>query len=314
MKSLSFIIVTAVVLCISSSRVWGQSSESGLIAPTESQIRKVAEKNAGKEADARVLGIMIKNSVKEYMATLEAEGRCSYITPGLAADSVKALKRRIMIANTRLEELGRGIDAAGRSRQDSVTAMTLRRDSLAAVLACIEARTVMADSMARVYDAGLVLLSDSVDAMNTELRELEQRVERQIKIKDAAIARRSMAASVVDQIVTIETEALRSPIDADFGGYLDEATGLLDTNRRLITKYGVPQLLRQAEAAVDHITVLDGYSRLIGEARTAIERHDTKAMKIAAQQLDAYYREHGLENLDHIETVRTTLYMLNSKK
>ncbi|MDE5786467.1 MAG: hypothetical protein K2H98_08055 [Duncaniella sp.] len=313
MKSLLLAAVTAMML-ISLASVSGQTADSGLLVLTESQIRKVAEKTAGKEADARVLGIIIKNSVKEYMATLEAEGRCSYITPALAADSVKALQRRIRIANTRLSAIERKIDMAGKERQSGVEAAALRRDSLQAVLADIEARTAIADSLTAVYGTQITLLSDSVDALYGEQAQLEQRVERQAKIKDAAIARRSMAGSIVDQIMTIETEALRSPIDADLTSYLEEATELLERNREMISKYGVPQLLPQAEAAVTHIEVLEGYSQLIGRARTAIERHDTKDMKKVAEQLDAYYREHGLENIDHIETVRTTLYMLNSRK
>ncbi len=290
-----------------------QNQALQLIAPSAKDIDNAAAKVTKKKDDAEVRMILIKNCINEYLSSPGIATGYTSATASETADSIKILKARLRAAANTLAALEYRLTRAEASRSTAADGMTSTRDSLQAVLADITRQKARVDSVTASYAVETERLYSDIDGMRAEAAALERSYERATRIKDAAIAKRSHAATVVDQLNTMETEALRMPLDSDFSAIVAEAKKLLDDNREIIMNYGHPQQMAEAERAANHIAVLAHYSTLIGKAEELLSSKHDRTQRLALKaELQAYFYEHGLDNKDHIAMVKSILSRLSN--
>ncbi len=288
-----------------------QSQVQQLIAPSAKDIDNAAVKVTKKKDDAEVRMILIKNCINEYLSSPGIATGYTSATAAEAADSIKTLNALLRNAANTLAALDDRMNRVEASHSAEADDIASTRDSLQAVLVDITRQKARVDSVSDFYVLETERLHSGIDSMRAEAAALERNNERATRIKDAATAKRSHAATVVDQLNTMETEALRMPLDADFDQVLAEASKLLADNRGILASYGHPQQMAEAERAVNHIAVLARYSRLVDKAnKTMASKYDTDAIESARDELQAFYNEHGLDNKDHITTVKTVISQL----
>ncbi len=308
LKHISLAIVALVAMLPEAA---AQTPAPQLFSPSAKDIDKVAAKVTKNKDDAEVRMVLIKNCINEYMANPAVASGYTSATAAETADSIKTLKNLLRMTGNTLAELDSRIAVAEDSRAAATDELTATRDSLQAVLVALTRRKAEVDSVIASYAAETEAIHSGIDGMRAEAVKLEKNNERATRIKDAATAKRSHAATVVDQLSTMETEVLRMPIDSDFTPALANARKLLDSERGLLASYGQPQQMADAERSVAHIAELADYSTLIAIARkTMAAKYDPKAIEAARNDLQAYYQEHNLDNKEHTATVKAVLYEL----
>ncbi|MBD5251311.1 MAG: hypothetical protein HDS56_09090 [Barnesiella sp.] len=312
MKTLKHTIAAALILLTGAPEIVAQTSVQ-LISPSVKDINSVAAKVTKKKDDAEVRMILIKNCINEYLESPAVATAYTSATATEAADSVRTLKALLRTTRNTLTALDSRIEGTASRGEAEENRLAVTRDSLQGVLIAINKKKALTDSLISAYASEHEALSSGMEDMRAEAAGLTRRNEHASRIMDAASARRSHAATVVDQLNTMETEALRMDIDADFTPLLRQATGLLDDNRSILANYGHPQQMAEAELAVNHIAVLAEYSALIARARKVMaSRYDAKAVNAVADELKNYFYAHGLDNKEHVSTVKTVIGQLES--
>lgn len=288
------------------------------ISPSDKDIDNVARKITGKVADpeeAEIRRVMIKRAIEAYLASPAAATPYDAGSAAAVADSVKSLKTEIRNALATLSDLDSQLDRKQSSDAEDSAALFARRDSLRSVLAGIDARRAEVEARSEWLVTRTTAVNDSIDAMQSAVAGLEKNVERAGRIKDAAQAKRSQTLSLLDQLSTLETQALRQPLDENFDRLYTDASSLLERNRAMIATYGSPAQLAEAEAAVAHIGRLKDFSALVAEGRHALAaKYDAAKVADIATRLEAMYREHGLDNREHIDTVRYLIKTLRDEQ
>ncbi len=288
------------------------------ISPTAKEIDNVAKKVTSKVSDpeeAEIRRVMIKRAIETYLASPAVATPFHEGSTAIAADSVKLLKNEIRTASATLAELEAELEQKQDADAGDSAAVIAERDSLRAVLAAIDARRAEVDARSEWLQARTAAVNDSIDAMQSAMAGLEKDVARAGRIKDAAQAKRSQTLSVLDQLSTLETQALRRPLGESFDRIYSDASSLLERNRAMIASYGTPAQMEEANAAVAHIALLKDFSVLTAEGQRALNaNYDAGKVAGIASRLETMYREHGLDNKDHIDTVRHLIKALRDEQ